>query len=463
MKTYLLLRSNKQSGPYSFDELLTLGLRAQDLLWAEGKSASWRYPSEMDEFRGHVPAPVTESMGENQAETMQVEVAELKPATEAMSTPLPDRESFHFHPRIRATAPPLAETDSFHFHPLINGAATTGQAAEGEPEIFPTLSLFMKASAEKPETASQGIVSGEDIIPDFTTAAFQPAKPPADGEDEIPSLALQAAPENTSRVPEAPKPVTTLPRINVTLPAAVADKTMVIIQRKEQSREKAAAISPEPMQEIRTRPVLEFLDDPGAADMEPAPELVAVEQAPPAMEAAPELVAAEQAPVVMETAPELVAVEQAPPAMETAPVETEPPASDPADPGSLAEPAGMEAALEPTGDVYAYPVPSVKQGDRTGLLQKIAVAAAIVSLLSVAALIANSVFNPDAYNYQSKTKPAVPAKSLPAKPASLETPAAEATVEANRPGTGDSDKAADPASRNSPSDNHAKPAVRKIE
>jgi len=52
---YLLLRNNKQSGPYSLDELKTLGLKAYDLVWVEGKSAAWRYPSEIEELSAFAP------------------------------------------------------------------------------------------------------------------------------------------------------------------------------------------------------------------------------------------------------------------------------------------------------------------------------------------------------------------------------------------------------------------------
>ena len=55
MIMYLLLRDNKQSGPFSLDELKTLGLKAYDLVWVDGKSAAWRYPSELDELRPFAP------------------------------------------------------------------------------------------------------------------------------------------------------------------------------------------------------------------------------------------------------------------------------------------------------------------------------------------------------------------------------------------------------------------------
>jgi len=56
MTMYLLLRNNKQSGPYSLDDLKNMGLKAYDLVWLEGKSAAWRYPSEIEELKEFAPA-----------------------------------------------------------------------------------------------------------------------------------------------------------------------------------------------------------------------------------------------------------------------------------------------------------------------------------------------------------------------------------------------------------------------
>ena len=55
METYLLLRSNKQSGPYSLQQLVNVGLKPYDLVWVEGKSAAWRYPSEVDGLKPYAP------------------------------------------------------------------------------------------------------------------------------------------------------------------------------------------------------------------------------------------------------------------------------------------------------------------------------------------------------------------------------------------------------------------------
>lgn len=56
MNQYLLLRDNKQTGPYSVEELLKKGLKPYDLVWLDGRSAAWRYPSEIAELKAFAPA-----------------------------------------------------------------------------------------------------------------------------------------------------------------------------------------------------------------------------------------------------------------------------------------------------------------------------------------------------------------------------------------------------------------------
>jgi len=58
-KVYLLLRNNKQTGPHSLEELLKLGLKPLDLIWVEGKSYGWSYPSEISSLKPYV-TPVAE-------------------------------------------------------------------------------------------------------------------------------------------------------------------------------------------------------------------------------------------------------------------------------------------------------------------------------------------------------------------------------------------------------------------
>ena len=52
MSNYLLLRENRQSGPYSLEKLAKVGLQPSDLVWIQGQSEGWVYASEIDELSG---------------------------------------------------------------------------------------------------------------------------------------------------------------------------------------------------------------------------------------------------------------------------------------------------------------------------------------------------------------------------------------------------------------------------
>ena len=83
MNTYRLLRNNKETGPYTSDQLITSGFKPYDLIWVEGKSAGWRYPGELPEF--NVVAPVVEQQpferfAQKSTYTQKIDTAILVPA-----------------------------------------------------------------------------------------------------------------------------------------------------------------------------------------------------------------------------------------------------------------------------------------------------------------------------------------------------------------------------------------------
>jgi hypothetical protein len=61
MSSYLLLRNNQESGPFSLEEVTGKSLMPYDLIWVIGKSAAWRYPGEIAEFKSFAP-PVPEQI-----------------------------------------------------------------------------------------------------------------------------------------------------------------------------------------------------------------------------------------------------------------------------------------------------------------------------------------------------------------------------------------------------------------
>jgi hypothetical protein len=90
MASYLLLRNNKESGPFNFQDLVDFGLKPYDLIWVEGKSAAWRYPSEVEELKPYAPSVEeqpfdrffkknTTATKQNEQPTAKPDTAELKP------------------------------------------------------------------------------------------------------------------------------------------------------------------------------------------------------------------------------------------------------------------------------------------------------------------------------------------------------------------------------------------------
>lgn len=53
-QVYIILRDNKEKGPYSLEELLQFSLKPHDLIWVEG-GASWRSPSEIEALKLNIP------------------------------------------------------------------------------------------------------------------------------------------------------------------------------------------------------------------------------------------------------------------------------------------------------------------------------------------------------------------------------------------------------------------------
>jgi len=91
MDTYLLLRSNKQSGPYTLQQLVNFGLKPYDLVWVEGKSAAWRYPSEVDPLKAYAPS-TEEQPYDRFYKKSEEKKPEVKPEPKVASKPVVEAE-----------------------------------------------------------------------------------------------------------------------------------------------------------------------------------------------------------------------------------------------------------------------------------------------------------------------------------------------------------------------------------
>lgn len=83
MKTYLLLRDNVESGPYTWESLMQMELRTFDLVWIPDESIVWKYPSEINELKqltGYAPvtpATIINSLKERQIRFFREYIGEV--------------------------------------------------------------------------------------------------------------------------------------------------------------------------------------------------------------------------------------------------------------------------------------------------------------------------------------------------------------------------------------------------
>jgi hypothetical protein len=105
MPSYLLLRSNKQLGPFSQEQLVQLGLKPYDLVWVEGKSAAWRYPSELPELKDY--APIIEEQPYDRFYKKKSEQKEEEPA-------LAETSNVYRKPQAQVLREPKETVESTH-------------------------------------------------------------------------------------------------------------------------------------------------------------------------------------------------------------------------------------------------------------------------------------------------------------------------------------------------------------
>jgi hypothetical protein len=93
MMTYILLRNNKETGPLTLDQVRSMGLRSNDLVWVEGQSVCWLNPGEIKELKDHVvvgtATPVAKETVVNHPEIIQQQpTAEKEPVKETIVEPV---------------------------------------------------------------------------------------------------------------------------------------------------------------------------------------------------------------------------------------------------------------------------------------------------------------------------------------------------------------------------------------
>jgi hypothetical protein len=164
MMMYLLLRNNKQSGPYSLDELKTLGLKAYDLVWVDGKSAAWRYPCEVEELSAFAPAVEEQPL------------SAFAPSVEEQPFDLFYKKTSSSAKQTAATVSSRQETEKENTTP----AAASSNVYAGEPSAVPGKRIiYVTMPAGKGQVVIRESVARESSrnISPVPLAVSQPADP----------------------------------------------------------------------------------------------------------------------------------------------------------------------------------------------------------------------------------------------------------------------------------------------
>ncbi len=173
MITYLLLRSNKESGPYTLNELLQFGLKPYDLIWVNGKSAAWRYPGEITELKEYAPMVEEQPFDrffKKQGDSPKTEQA-FEPKPEV--NPQPGRE---VNPQPRPEVDPEPKRE-------VNPEPKPEVNPEPKPEVTPATKPAVKPDPVTPTSHSAYIPRKSVFV---TMPGHQPYAPkPVDEEPPI--------------------------------------------------------------------------------------------------------------------------------------------------------------------------------------------------------------------------------------------------------------------------------------
>ncbi|HMH23085.1 MAG TPA: hypothetical protein VK563_14975 [Puia sp.] len=232
MTKYLLLRDNKQTGPYDLDELKAKGLKAYDLVWIDGKSAAWRYPSEVDDLKSFAPAVEEQPFDrfyKKPSPNSQPSVLQARQAAEQASalqskqaseySTAPRQMSVHEQAAVLQSRQ-VAEPVSAHEGHASEQAAAFQQRPSSEPSFAPVVNLsFSNRNTNYSEgnapVGEPSAVPGKRII--YVT--LPAGKGTANGKEPISRSSLYVHPTQSQQVhPTQSQPLPEMKPQNVATP-----------------------------------------------------------------------------------------------------------------------------------------------------------------------------------------------------------------------------------------------------
>jgi hypothetical protein len=188
MNKYLLLRDNKQTGPYSLEELVAKGIKAYDLVWLDGKSAAWRYPSEIEELKPYSPVveeqpydrfyKKTTEQEKNQDQSALIEAREKLTRQEPVAEPLAVLHEVRIESETNNTNP---QRKIFVTMP----AASNGSRIVKRPETPKEERTSSPISEKNPVTEEKKPVQRESTTDPVSTSFYQQEKEPAESFSQL--------------------------------------------------------------------------------------------------------------------------------------------------------------------------------------------------------------------------------------------------------------------------------------
>ena len=162
MPGYLLLRDNKESGPHTVEEMIAKQLKQHDLIWVEGRSAAWRYPEELEEFKKYVtvtPVVAAEKAKPAAISEMYQHPAAKKPAVPDQNTYVPSSNTSKND--IPASRERVAKYISVIF------PNTVKQVPDKRQTETPPVATEKSTSAKK-----EKIIGDDEAAPMFSSGSF---------------------------------------------------------------------------------------------------------------------------------------------------------------------------------------------------------------------------------------------------------------------------------------------------
>ncbi|HEV7332056.1 MAG TPA: hypothetical protein VGN63_13555 [Flavisolibacter sp.] len=225
-KIYVLLRNDRQTGPYSLEEIIQFDLKPYDLIWIQGGSAGWYYPQEIAALH-----PYLSFLPKKQAPA-----AEAKPpfvAAPSASQPVETSRaasSFSSYP-LKETAAKAATSTS----PAALEEAVFAQFRE-RPEKAETVSSTQAATPVKKKQVNSAVVGLTTIL--IVGGVFAAswilnrkdsiaAETPMEMTADLPAPAEIAGTANNPVDPKPTTPSSTPPVRRNTSTGAKANKTTI--------------------------------------------------------------------------------------------------------------------------------------------------------------------------------------------------------------------------------------------